>query len=271
MAEIYLAENRETEREIEQIFDEKCGYGAYYEKAKAPFTRSDMCGPCDLLTLGYQKFDNLLAPERCVELIKSTDGPLKNWVQTTHKRKIISILKEIITDDVDKSIISHFGSEYLPTTVGFSRTEAGFDAESARWHYDGGPNKHLVMMIYLTDCEPDGASTTIFANRKTSETFIEIGYAFGPVDKRLDNDGALELAKLNGIEFEPINLNTKAGDAVLFDARHIIHRGFYPKIEPRYTIAASFVPYANNWEEGCDITFFPRQMGHYDSYPAVTW
>jgi hypothetical protein len=271
MSEFYLHKHREGELEVTTEFETNRGYEESLIKAQAAFARQDLCGPCDLVTFGYQKFEKIFSPERCAELIKSADGPLKNWIKKTHKRNIIPILDEIITDEVDKSIVSHFESEYLPTTIGFSRTEAGFDAESARWHYDGGPLKHLVMMIYLTDSEPDGASTTIFVNRETSEKFFECGYAYGPRENRQDDEGIRQLSEMVGIEFKPINLDTKAGDAVLFDARHIMHRGFYPKIGPRYSIALALIPYANNWKEGCDVTFFPREVGHFDSFPQVTW
>lgn len=271
MVYFHLHKNREGEYSVIQNNDENKGYRAYHEKAKAAFNRHNLTVDCELLSLGYQKFENVLSAEKCAEYIKGTDSYLNNWTQKINKRKVIPIIEEIITDGVDKAIISHFKSEYVPTTIEFLRTEPGADTMSSRWHYDVGPDKHLIMMVYLTDSETDGTGTTIFVDRKTSKAFLEGGYAFGPMESRLNDKDARELANSFGEDFEPVNLHTIAGDAVIFDARHIMHRGCYPKKLPRNTITTAFIPYVNDWKTGCAATFFPRQTRLFATFPKVTW
>lgn len=267
----FLHKDQEGERYIIDKIDITRGYAENYIRATSSFERQNDLQTTDLLTYGYQKIENVLTPEQCAYYIEQTDGPLTNWVQSVNKRKIIPILEELITAEVDKAIISHFESEYIPTTIGFSRNEAGSDDVSSLWHYDGGPTKHLIMMVYLTDSEEDGSGTTIFVNRETSDAFKERGYAFCKVGERRDDFGAQQLANHFEVDFKPINLGTRAGDAVIFDARHIMHRGLYPKKLPRYLIATSFVPYFQNWKTGCNVTYFPRQAGPYETYPKFSW
>lgn len=271
MQQYFLHKDSFGERSIIQDNEIDRGYADNYIRATAAFERQDAIESTDLITHGFQKLDKLFTPEQCAKYIEQTDGPLSNWVQSVNKRKVIPILDEIITTEVDKAIISHFKSEYIPTTIGFSRTEAKTEGVSSHWHYDGGPTMLLIMILYLTDSEADGSGTTIFVDRKTSDVFTEKGYAFCPLGKRVNDIGAQMLADHFDVEFKPINLNTKAGDAIIFDARHILHRGCYPKNGPRYSIVTSFIPYYQNWKAGCNVTFFPRQSGPFEPYPKVTW
>ncbi len=271
MGEFVRDHDRSNEKRLIDDYDVERGYARAHDEARAAFARLDECAPCPLIERGFQKFENVLGRERCRELIAATDDGLDDWISNTNKRNTVAVIEEILTPDIDRAIISHFESEYVPTVVNFTRTESRDDGYSSRWHCDGGPSKLLVMIVYLTDSEADGSGTTMFVKRAASQTLFEHGYVFTELGNRLDNDGMAALADELGFDFEPVNLGTRAGDAALFDARHIMHRGYYPTVGARYDISVAFIPFKEDWRSGCAATFFPRMGGPFESYPPVTW
>ena len=52
-----------------------------------------------------------------------------------------------------------------------------------RWHCDGGPSKHLKIIIYLNGHEEHG-SNTAFYDKETTQKLKELGYIFADLDNR---------------------------------------------------------------------------------------
>jgi hypothetical protein len=265
---IFLFRNCEGEKEVIEEFDGVRGYKRKYIEAKELFSRQNECIPCDLTNLGHQIFEGLFSRERCSEFSERIEDKSYESVEKMGKETVLSLLDEIFRQGVEKSIISFFQTEFIPTTFALYRTEAGQHNQSGCWHFDPGPEKHLVMLVYLTDSEPDGAGTTIFVNKRTSQQFSKIGYAYLPIDQRQDDEGIKQIAEIRNLEFEPIKLQTKAGDGILFDARHIMHRGFYPRLSPRDTILISLIPSTHNWKIVCENSVAPQNLTDL-SYPPM--
>ena len=252
---------------VRRDFDEFKGYGENLKISRSHFRRQDECGPNQLLEIGFEKLP-VFSEADSAEMCEKMDDHLLQW---SDKDEILSILETLFTPEIDKRIVSYFESEYLPTTVKFARTAVNYDDESGRWHCDSGPSKHLILMAYFTPSEPDYNAGTHFLDRATTDRMKEIGYAFCLPEHRVGSDDLAALAYHFDIEFKAHCFIIKPGDAIIFDAPNIMHRGAYPKLSPRYAMVVSLIPSPVDWRTSCQRTEFLYPTSLKDTYPSVDW
>lgn len=115
---------------------------------------------------------------------------------------------------------------------------------SFQWHRDLAPMGQIHIMLYLTDSGPEGGGTE-FLSLADTRRMAEAGYAFPNVGERIS-----ELSDLIGAEAEairPIRPRPNAGDAILFAATRVLHRGILPKRGFRDVLLLVLHPSTQPW------------------------
>lgn len=167
------------------------------------------------------------------------------------------LFRRVFSGETDQLLCDYFQSEYTPLWYKFESAtyESKMDARSFKWHCDSGPRNHLKLLIYLNDYEIH-EGTTLFLNRKSSEAFIDAGYAFGPVDYRQHE--LRPLSKALNLPYEEISLKPKAGDAVIFEPSRLLHKGISPKPGSyRNVLHILLIPFIAPWQEAIETFRFP--------------
>ncbi len=245
-------------------YDHDLNYGPYHEHAKAAFTRRAQMVDCELLNFGAEKV-HVMPEIHAAHVRQRIDAGLLNW---TDKRQIGDILTVAFNPEVDSRLISFFESEYVPTQIGFGiHKGTGALAESGGWHCDSGPTKHLVMILYLTPSE-GAAGNTVFANKEITKPLIDAGYIACKVEDRLD-DITPVLDDLSLEPFEEVHFDMHPGEALIFEAGALMHKGVPPVHEARYTMVLALVPSTQHWMEAIRSTPFPLPTGKtpYGTFP----
>ncbi|MEK9753239.1 MAG: hypothetical protein VW338_08525 [Rhodospirillaceae bacterium] len=115
-------------------------------------------------------------------------------------------------------------------------------------------------MIYLTPCGP-ASPATIFINLEDTRRMAAKGYAFPVFSDRIE-----DINSLLGDGEEPAPLSRPelaAGDATIFDAARILHRGHVPEGPYRDVVLLNILPSLNPWQAEFqalddDAMFTPR-------------
>ena len=170
-----------------------------------------------------------------------------------------------LTPEVDAQCLAYFGSEYYIHWSMLSRTEPVADPPtvSFMWHCDRGPSSPLKLLVYLNDHAEHGGGTS-YLDRDGSEAVARSGYLFGDAKRR---SGSLEeLSALAGRPLVPYDHRPQAGDAVLFQPSHVLHRGITPTLGPRYVftlcLLPSPVPWAVALERGVQVDLRDHPLWH---------
>ena len=210
---------------------------------------------------GFKSIQNIVAPEKALlwkKLINSNCPCLKE-----HDFKV-SVLHDIINDEVDAEIAAHFMSEYTPIWMKFYKNDV--DAElppAAGWHIDSGPSKHLKLLLYLSDTKKINGGTSYLSKLQTQQ-FKNIGYVYCDFENRLES--LVELANKFDITYSPVQPPMSVGDGVLFEPFRVMHRANWPTKGPRYMIQICFVPSVENWK---NMLTNPNYPGETNAFPDV--
>lgn len=241
-------------------FDVDCGYAALNDASSAAMQRAISEDRFDLLEHGFEKV-HALSEEDCAQIIAFMDVGGEALKRRDAK---LQILERVLSGDIDQRIIAYFGSEYIPLWFRFYRAVPESNPNvSFRWHCDGGPSKHLKILLYLNAREEHGGDT-LFVDRKTTDAFKRLDYVFCDINRRLED---LEpIAMENGIPYEPFSLAPSVGDALLFEPMNIMHRGSWPTNSPRDMIQVCLLPSPAPWREMCQVYDLP---GESNDWPIV--
>ena len=186
------------------------------------------------------------------------------------REMICELLPKILTPEVDRHILSYFQSEYAPIAANFyldsSETKL---CESDGWHCDGGPSRHLVMMVYLTATEADGART-LFGDRKMTDFMKQLGYVYCELRQRQYNldplTDALTLPRL-----QPFSYDLEPGELILFDAPNVLHKRLLPTTGTRILLALAFVPSVFPWRQIVALGDLPKSITSEETtYPPIS-
>ena len=140
--------------------------------------------------------------------------------------------------------LAQAGKQGLALT-GRERSDPGGEPNvSFSWHCDGGPTKHLKVLLYLNGSDEHGGNTR-FLDRATTDAFKKIGYVFCDIDHRLDDLAAL--AGEHGIAYRPLEAPMRTGEAILFEPANVLHKGVWPTRAPRYLLQICIVPSPMPW------------------------
>lgn len=164
----------------------------------------------------------------------------------------MNLLEEIFQGPVDDMILSYFQSEYtvlfcsMIVTYPVSEKDITFKGISFKWHGDVAPDYHLKLLVHLNDAEAHQGGTWCI-DREQTKRFKEIGYLFNDLFNRLSDLGPL--AKRFNIDHQETLLSPRSGEAIIFQPSNVLHRGSWPKKEPRYLINLGLVPSRIHWRE----------------------
>lgn len=205
--------------------------------------------PVTVKTSRLQLF-NVLTPGECKQWIKRFgDEPLTNEMRRDFCAAVIPKL--------DLYLSSYFRSEYMPLFVRYYRNKPGDDKPyAAGWHCDAGPRKHLKILIYLNPSDESGGNTA-FLDYDTTMRFDEAGYLFCPLTERVEN--LEDLARTNGIPYDPLSWDLNAGQGIVFEPSTIMHKAVWPTIGTRYMVQILFLPSPFHWTVACNLLDLPSE------------
>lgn len=238
---------------IEQFYDVQQGYGALNQVARRNVSR-ELLSETELMREHKTIIPNGVPKELCDGLIQEM---IQNPDAMQHPDVLKILLPFVFTDVVDKQLASYFGSEYCLFWYSFYAVD---DNETdgdyfKRWHCDGGPSKHLKIIIYLNGHDEHGSDTAFF-DVDTTQKLKELGYIFTDLDNRkLD---VAPLLEKHGIEPMLTHASPNAGDVLLFNPYQVAHKAIVSnKGQKRYVFNACIVPSPVAWQGVLDDHYFP--------------
>ena len=161
------------------------------------------------------------------------------------------VFSKVFNPDVDRRIVGFFGSEYFVHWFSFARTSPTEVRElSFLWHQDGGPSKHLKIMVYLNGSLEHGGNTE-FLDEETSRRLNEKGYDFPALAERLSD--LSQFAAWAGVPFEPERQSLDAGEGLMFKARSVLHSGILPTKARRYVLSMTILPSPMHWRKSFEL------------------
>lgn len=241
-------------------FDVGCGYHKLNEFCQQELQRPLPEGPFELLQIGIEHMP-VLDAEECRKLRNMIDvdsGFLKSRAFRSY------VVSKVLTREVDDRLLAYFESEYLALYCRFYKAVPDQpDTYSFGWHCDGGPSKHLKILLYLNGTAEHGGNTE-FIDRSTTDAFKSIGYVHCDIRQRLRD--LAPLAQEHGIRWNPIQHDMDTGEAVIFEPMNILHRGVWPERAPRYLVQICLIPSPAPWQEMCENFALP---GADNDWPPV--
>ena len=242
------------------LYDHKAGYAKLHFICQRSYRREPADFESDLTRDGIERLP-VLDEAECAKLRTMIDAD-SDFLR--HHLFRVSLMAKIFTGAVDRRISGYFGSEYLPLWCRFFRNDPAGDRNiSFSWHCDGGPTKHLKLLLYLNASQEHGGNTQ-FLDRPTTDAFKGIGYVFCDINHRLDDLSAL--AERHGIPYAPMEAPVRTGEAILFEPANVLHKGVWPTRGSRYLLQICIVPSPMPWRDAC--TLFPIPSDSHD-WPIV--
>jgi SAM-dependent methyltransferase len=242
------------------LYDDKAGYAKLHFVSQRACRREPDDAESDLIRTGIERLP-VLDEAECAKLRTMIDAE-SDFLRSHLFR--VSLMAKIFVGAVDRRIAGYFGSEYLPLWCRFMRSDPGGEPNvSFSWHCDGGPTKHLKVLLYLNGSDEHGGNTR-FLDRATTDAFKKIGYVFCDIAHRLDDLAAL--AGEHGIPYRPLEAPMRTGEAILFEPANVLHKGVWPTRAPRYLLQICIVPSPMPWRDAC--TLFPVPRDDHD-WPVV--
>ena len=227
------------------LYEDKFGYGKLNKVSQAMFERQQILRETSFNHNLQMRLKNVLPADLCQMFINQSK---EDKTSIYHSDFMNSLLPLILTDEIDSLLCSYFNSEY--SLFWYSYLETTTDrvnrSLSSHWHCDGGPIKHLKMLIYLNATEEHGGNTK-FLDKETTDKLKDIGYIFGCTYSRSDDVGPLcrdRNIDLNEIIYEDI----EAGDALLFNPQQVAHIGKIPDKGARHVLQLCFLPSPYHWK-----------------------
>ncbi len=241
---------------IRQRYDNDHGYCKTLRFAQNIFTRAVQCIDSPLNQHGVMRVRKLIPADVCRKLIQHYRDAGASYLRT--REGAFNLFDALFNEQVDADIISHFRSEYMP--LWFNISEDNYVESNAscsfKWHCDGGPSKHLKIMVYLNDSEEHGANT-LFSTPVVTEALKKIGYIFCGINERKADISLLAAA--HNISLTENSFSLQAGDALMFNPYEVMHRGKSPKQgKVRYVLHICLVPSPLPWRESMQTIRWPN-------------
>jgi len=169
------------------------------------------------------------------------------------KPEVEATLNAVFSPQVHAMVNRYFLTDFAVIFFGLLHTKPLAEQEdpskpsvSFGWHCDGGPMKHLKMLIYLNaNDEHDGA--TDYLDSFATGLFKKVGYVFCPIHLRLQDLSGL--AELHGIPYEPLRLRPGRGEGITFEPAGVLHKGVYPTRGVRCVLQLGLIPWPTPWQQ----------------------
>ncbi len=237
--------------DLRSHFDKKSGYTELHKLAQDRFDRNYVTRECEVAKKHLTCLREVIPVDLCQMLMNEH----ANNPEALKEPQIMkSLLPLILNDNIDSQLCSYFNSEYNLLWYSYLDTPTFTDRErrsySSYWHCDGGPARHLKMLIYLNPYE-EHLGNTRFLDKPTTDKLKDTGYIFCDISLRTDDLGPLGRAK--DIEIKPkMYDDIKAGDALLFNPNQLAHIGKVPELKNRHVLQLCFVPSPFHWEHAME-------------------
>jgi hypothetical protein len=242
------------EKKVLYLYETIHKYSELDKNATQQFTSSEYCIKTELSENHRKNFPNFLDEDLCQCLIDEFE---KNPNGIQDPQVLESIIPKILTDSLDREIISYLNSEYCIFWWSINKVDKKLEETGyfTKWHCDAGPQKHLKILIYLNGHD-EHESDTGFLNKETTDKLKKIGYIYNNIEHRsLDIS---ELCKHYKIDFNPQLCKPNTGDCLVFNPSKIAHKAYAPKIgKSRYALNLCLVQSETNWREVWGNYFLP--------------
>ena len=272
-----------TERQIRSRLDslDKI-FAAWHVWCRNAFGRTPVDADVALLRQGYETVP-FLAPDGARSLLETVagrgaDSANVSWDNVLQQTIALApadltdlerLVAGAMTPAADASLTAYFGCEYFIYWVQANRTfsrqcpqvasNPGIMEEPPvnQWHRDEGPPPFVSIMIYLNGTEEHGGGTE-FLDLETTRRLEAAGHGYYQLQEQY-GDVAPIMEDL-GLAYDPRMPATRAGDALLFQSRDILHRGVVPTRGPRYVVTLLMLPCSLPWSEAYRF-WTPHQPG----------
>ena len=180
------------------------------------------------------------------------------------RRVLVSLLPQIFQPMNTLLIENYLGSYFRVAETQLYRTQMGSGQTniSCKWHRDAAPMAQLHLLLYLTSRHQHDPGTQILSLSDTLR-MAKYGYSYGPFDERLD-DLSTVLPKDAPLP-EIIDPEFEAGDAIIFSAPRMLHKGLIGHGNYRdvflLTLLPSFIPWQEDIEHLGTEHLFPEEKG----------
>ena len=180
-------------------------------------------------------------------------------LDSSFRQDLSALLNGVFSPTRTAIIEAYLGCHFRVVQCQLYRTETSvFPHISFRWHRDMEPMAQLHIMLYLTPSGPDDP-TTEFLTLAGTRRMASYGYAFPQFSERIMDlrDAIPDRQPLPKI-WRP---KLKAGDATVFGAPRILHRGLDGAGGTRDVMLINLLPSLVSWEAdiprfGCDHLFW---------------
>lgn len=185
----------------------------------------------------------------CIEQVIGADG--QDAFRSLSLEAMTALLEQILSPAADAAIRAAFGSEYAvvfgggSTTVPLTPDAKPEERYSFLWHCDGGPLLHLKLLVYLESAaDHDGATAVIAPD--ASQRMALTGYNLCRLEDRVDD--LTDLAAEAGVSLAPQRVVPRAGEALIFNPRLVLHKGIAPRFGQRRVLTIGVVPFPAPWQ-----------------------
>jgi len=155
-----------------------------------------------------------------------------------------------LTNGLESLLESYYASHFRIIHCQLYRTEdQGNQHFSFHWHRDVEPMSQVHVMVYFSPSGPNDGGTQFLDFADTGRLAAN-GYAFGAFEDRvLTLDGVVPADETPPRPERPL---VDVGDAVVFAAPRILHRGVAPKQGHRDVLVLNIMPSLVPWRDTLD-------------------
>jgi len=233
--------------ECHALYHQICRNVFAAERGAAPAPESD------LFDRGFQVLRGCLTEARAMEIsaavsnaVGETDGVLTGIaIDDSLAPLMIEALEATLSEETERLLEAYYASHFRVAHCQLYRTETLGDRHySFRWHRDVEPMAQLHVMIYFSPSGPEDGGTEFIDFADTGRLAAH-GYAFGAFEDRVRE---LAAALPEGEDPPaPHRPELVAGDAAVFAAPRILHRGIAPKRGHRDVLVLNIMPSLVPW------------------------
>jgi len=181
------------------------------------------------------------------------------------KARLIELTYSGFSSALEKIIEDYLGCFFRIDHLQVMRTQFSRDPEiSFRWHRDFEPAAQLHVVLYLTESGELDANT-IFTTIADSRRCAKLGYAYPLNVDRVKNINAWIPEGEPGVILVCPHL--MPGDAAIFAASRILHRGQIPKRWDRDVVLFNILPSLTPWRQELSV----RGTEHLFGIRSTVW
>tara|TARA_R110002012_G_scaffold242832_1_gene417311 strand:+ start:11076 stop:13202 length:2127 start_codon:yes stop_codon:yes gene_type:complete len=239
---------------LKKVYEEEHEYGKLGANAKKRFSLKSECISTSLCSEHRKLIPSLVDSSLCHSIIEEFDNDPDG---IKHPSVLETLLPLVLTEEVDRELISYFQSEYCIFWWSIYKVEDDMEdnAYFTKWHCDSGPQNHLKLIVYLNGYD-EHKSCTGFLNKKTTDQLKDIGYIYNDINNRVLDIS--DLCKHYKISFSPEYSKPNTGDCLIFNPAQLAHKALSPsKGHTRYALNLCLVQSESSWQDVKDNYYFP--------------